>query len=746
MRTRPGGLIISWMAGAALGYLLGGTPALALSCADIPNAQTDPGLDALLPYQNYGRLLPEFKSRTIKKQLRKRHVRQRVVGKVINLTDGGGHVFLRPADGGKTAAAAHISGSALQGIGAVPFETFQPQNSTDELERALADWEIPPEMVSDAPVAGKLQAEHLLEFESPVGVGQTTQALRGSAQVDRSQRVKHECSSNAAFAGNPNDLANFVVLQGTIKATVTTTRTVTERVLELVTEDQVVLESLDRSALIELLIPFPTIVAALRSTQVRADDSDADETIVTAEALDNDATASVVWVTAADEPAAPSVEATIDGTAAQGGGTSGQAEGLLAMEPDSWPTVFSLVAGLCAVVLALLFLPRLRPAETEDVEASRDEPVKETVVVAQVNAPVANDNGPNAEEQAAISSDAAEPEMVSFQSLQARIDFLETLRVQTADFQQKIEQTIARASADIGDTGKAKQELETLRALAKNVDARNAELQEQAETYKLELSKASEQALILKQKTADMGVRLAKATAIAETSKSIISELESASDAALSLNAEYRDRAREMEARQASLQAELDTIKSEAQDRQQLLESSLQTNEELDSALAAARRKSETLSQELEHYKSEHDELAKERDNVVDRLKAKRDGLAEMHARVALRAASLQEQLEAAIAERKRAEAEAQTLRKQGTRMRVEYGVRAKMLEDNVRALGSHIDELEALLHRHNIEVPTYLNVANIFDRSSDAVRSGQSDRSDPEKVLQFNKAQRRSG
>jgi hypothetical protein len=648
---------------------------------------------------------------------------------------------LRAGEYGQTEAAAEISGVKIQEIGKASFNAFVAQTQSDELQKILADWDIKEAAIRNVPAPQELDAFQLVELESPVPVGQFTQVLRGSDIVERSQKVAHACSSDAEFAGNPDDLASFVVLRGTIKSTVTTTRTVTERFLELTTEDQIVLEMATLPILAETLSAFPEVTAALRKAGRKQSDEGPEQKVASTEPLDDNAGAPTGEGEGADEPEVTTDEVGSAGSTAQSGETSGQAEGLLAMEPDSWTTVFSLLAGLCAIILALLYLPRLRPAEIDEEGTAPDDTVQEPAVVAQVNAPIANDNGPAEAPTLDDAGAAGESGAISLESLQSRIDFLESVRTQAASFYQQIEQTIKAAHADIGDTARAKEELQSLRALAKEIGDQNAILQEQVDRYKAELAKASEQALVLKQKTADMGVRLAKATAIAETSQSIISELESASDAALSLNAEYRDRARAVEAGKATLKAELDAIKADAAERQELLERTVETNEELEKALIAAGRQRETLSRELQKYKSEHAELMRSRTSAADQFAAKGVALEDAQRRAELRASSLQEQLEAAIAERKNAEAEAQTLRKQGTRMRVEYGVRAKLLEDNVRALGSHIDELEELLRRHQIEVPTYLNVANIFDRASDAVKSGPSD-----KVLQFDTTRRKSG
>ena len=54
-------------------------PAYGLGCTDLPNASIDPGLDAFLPFQSFGRLLPEFKTENKEEEVRRTLVVDRLV-------------------------------------------------------------------------------------------------------------------------------------------------------------------------------------------------------------------------------------------------------------------------------------------------------------------------------------------------------------------------------------------------------------------------------------------------------------------------------------------------------------------------------------------------------------------------------------------------------------------------------------------------------------------------------------------
>ena len=160
--------------------LINSTAAFALSCIDIPGARIDTGLDALVPYQSFGRLIPEFKARTTRKQQHDQHTLNRLTGKLFVLPDSEGYVLVRPEENGGVSASALISGQKIgerstDAVAGVPDGGLQPT-----LSKVLLQYNIDPSSFKSPKYPAGPSPAVLAGFSGPVRVGQTTQQMRGS--------------------------------------------------------------------------------------------------------------------------------------------------------------------------------------------------------------------------------------------------------------------------------------------------------------------------------------------------------------------------------------------------------------------------------------------------------------------------------------------------------------------------------------------------------------------------------------
>ncbi len=696
-----------------------GSPASALSCADIKGAEIDLGLGSLYPNQTFGRLLPEFKTKTETLETRERVLIKREAGKLFT-TGGQDYVLVTPKEDGRSLARGVVGGREIDETTDGHLLTFDATKPRRELAAAIETWKLDSKDFEwpALPDAGDLSA--LTQFGPEVRIGQATQTLKAPDDVSKREVVKYYCSSDAEFAGNPDKLSQFVVIKGTIKAVSTTFRTVTQRSVDITVEDFVHVENTTAELLAEALSMFPRIATALKHHE--QDQSDA-----------TDAQAVVPPVAAATKQPDPP----------KGGGSKDAVSGAdeegtqILREPaeNNWATIFSLLAGLAAVVLGLLFLPQVRYSGQQ--KSAADTATTRETQIAEVAAPVANDNAeretvPEQGEtlQTAKPMDASSksetPRMpeLSGETLQNRIEVLDTLRRETDAFRRKIGSSLDNLARDAADTEQAKAELEILRETAGELEVANAKLEEQTARFRREAEDASNEALRLKQHAAEMGVKLAKVTAVAETSRSIIRELESSSEAAVSLSAQYRDKSAALQAEAAEMRVKLDTVRQSASEQDELLKTTLRTSEELDRALVSEREERKRLSRMVEELERKQTDFQRDAARSTSDLKmAAQQARDELSVLQGSRSA-MEDRLQLALEERRRAEAETQQAHKDSLRMRVDFNVKAKLLEDNVQALTAHIDALEQLLRQNGISVPQYLNVSGMFDRPRTEARS----------------------
>ena len=157
------------------------------------------------------------------------------------------------------------------------------------------------------------------------------------------------------------------------------------------------------------------------------------------------------------------------------------------------------------------------------------------------------------------------------------------------------------------------------------------------------------------------------------------------------------------------------------EERDRLLAEAMQSNEELDRMVHDLRDQRGQLAEDLEQALRERDEASEQSANTIGALSTRAKSAAAKLEELQHRQQALEDQLNSSIAERKQAEDYAQTICKDNMAMRVDYGVRAKLLEDNIEALTAHIDELEKIMRTRNVPVPRYLNVASTFETHREA-------------------------
>ncbi len=671
------------MLGAAAS-MLWSSYAWALGCADIPGAEVDPGLDAFTPLKSYGRLLPEFKSRQNTEELRRTLIVERVVGHRLQLPNDKGIVTLKlEANGSVAITAALASGTIRQATDARRFG-FDNADYLGQLARTFFALGIKWRNYAEPPPAS-LGLHSLPAKNGVTRIGQTTHELKGAPLISHHEAVSYSCSSNAAYVGDHNNLSSLVVLKGTLRAVQTTTTTTTDQILHLTINDLVRQKSASIDDTIVLLNDFPDLVQALRDlAKLPAADGAAetdagdDQKILTGIAL-------------ADRPVAEHSPVT-PAASAQSDNSPSPTDAVARAPSTNWVAILVTLAIICAMVLLVLYQPRFTPRRRRDIVT----PSAQVAAVEEAPAPAVEEAAPQ------VSSTPDKPD----KSLDARIAVLETLRSETETFQEKLQEALTTAASDAEDTKQVKDKLTRVQRQLVRVTNAKAKLEEAAQDDRSKLHAASEDARKYKELVIDLKTRLARATAQVESSQSVIIELESASQMAIELNADYRATAEKSDSENTALRSRIELLEQALAERDDLLKSTNKTNEEIRNTLveeragrAAAENDVNDLSRDLETLRQESE------------VKLKRASFDAFEAEHALRStkeslAGLERELEEARREHSQLELDRHAKLTENARLRVDHGVKARLLENNVSELSAHIENLEKLLRDNGIKVP----------------------------------------
>ena len=354
------------------------------------------------------------------------------------------------------------------------------------------------------------------------------------------------------------------------------------------------------------------------------------------------------------------------------------------------------VAGVIgALILLLLFHPRFtgyrrrdtvsEPVATEDVpnsEAAEPVPEQET----EVKVPPAPEQPPK--------------------TLEARIAVLETLREETEQFQEKLNAALVDAASDAADSAKVKAKLAEIEQQLARVTEAKTKLEEAAQDGKSKLVAAEEENRQLKEMVVELKTRLAKANAQIESSKSVIVELESASQMAIELNADYRSKTHEVETENRAMRSRIGLLEKSLSERDELLETTTKTNDEISHALAEERADRAAIEDDFIELSKDFETLRQKSTSSLKRV-----GLDNTKVEHELRAAEeqvarLESELQKAHDQQRQLELDLQSRQGDNAKLRVEHGVRTRLLENNLSELSTHIEILERLMRENELDVP----------------------------------------
>ncbi len=682
-------------------------PAHSLGCADLPGATVDPGLDAFVPYQSFGRLLPEFETEEREEIVRRARVVDRIVLRQFVL-EGGDKVNVRLNDDGMAAVSATVAGKTSQHLIANRGLGLENSHFIAELAQTFFALGIP--WHSYTPPAVPVTPTFPDEFGT-FTLGQTTRDLEGAVTTSKSTSVKYACSSRASFAGEPDKLNTIVVLKGTIRATQTTTTTKTSHILTLSINDLAERRRSSRDELADLLHSAPAVLAAFN------DEVNGPSVAAANPSSERNPPEPVL---PPDEPETSETGAVPAPQAQIGPGAGEPPPGNPALlsfwtDPDNLPTVAAIAIGAVAVLilLAAFLVRRRRDSETETepvtgieeaaVASSKDKPASQRPATDGMVQPAARAPAETRSQPEPVATpDVATPG----KGLGARIDVLEALRAETEQFQSKLDAALKAANRDAADTRKTKQRLEQIEAQLKTITADKEQLEETAQDDRAKLNKAQEESRVLKEMVVDLKTKLAKAMAQIESSQSVIIELESASRMAIELNADYRMKTEEVSSENAALRGRVDLLEASLAERDELLEATTLTNEEIRKALIDERAERMAIEDDFNALSKDHERLLQDSETELKRKRA--GSIQTEHELDSLKrvAQTLKRKLEDAERERRQLELDHHAEQTEKARLRVEHGVRARLLEGNVRELSAHIEVIEQMLRDNNIAVP----------------------------------------
>ena len=709
-----------------------GSPAMALDCSRIPGARIDLDLSSLASSRDYGRLYPEFKTEQKSAEFRRAVHVDRLVGRRLVLDDGGGEVILQLTEEGTTDIIASLAGrdyrrntrSSLTGLNNASYNG-QLAQAFFALGIVWKDYQAPP--------LSEFDFSRLPDHDDSVRVGQTTLQLAGIPLVERDSKIDYACSDRASFVGDPADLSTMVVLKGTIRASQLTVTTTTERILDLTINDIVERQTASRAQLRSLLSEFPELVSALSEPVAVAEAQQPSAKALQSEndKHSEDSVAAVPGVPAASTtppagdtpPPAPSTE-----------------------PASSWGPVLTALAVICTLLLLFLYHPRFTARRQRDSVAASAAPEAETDATEETDETQAADMSedeaesgetepdkpeivhtpaPMAPAPAALQDGGTSSTSVEEQSrrLETRIAVLNDLQAEAEKFQTTLAEAISTAATDAADTKRLKDQLAKVSKQLDQVSSAKSKLEEAAQDARSRLTAAQDEARELKELVVDLRTRLAKANARIEASESVIVELEAASKMAIELNADYRAKSQDARGENRALRSRVALLETSLSERDDLLSTTNMTNEEIAKALlderlerASLEEDFQALSKDFEALQQEFSVKVKQANSDVTEtdteLKSVRDQLT-----------ALEEELESANESRKQAELDAHAKQADNARLRVDHGVRTKLLENNVQELSAHIDQLEQLLRDADMDVPE-LALTPLTDEESRSTRS----------------------
>jgi hypothetical protein len=680
---------------AGFGILLAASVALAssqawsLGCADIPGARVDPDLNLFSPFQSYGRLLPEFKKQQETAEERRKLEVDRLVARKLVLPDGKGYVWVLQPSGGPVTIKAVLAGKEL--TAQTDSDTANLDNTEYNGQLAQAFFALGINWRDFSPPA--VDVEDILKTDASSGratVEQTIRTLAGTPKVESRQTVDYACSNKASFVGDYNELPSVVVLRGTIRATQTSVTTTTNRYLDLTINETVEQQPVSFAELGKLLAPFPEMAAALDEI---VNPPPADGDILAQLPLPDPAPGLIESATdEAKAPAVPLPEITDQPPAApEPEPPVAGAEPMVA----NWTMILSAVAVIAALILLLLFHPRFTARRQRDTVT--DPVVAEAEPVPAPAEPVQE---PEAEPQ--VSSTSDQPP----KTLESRIAVLETLRVETEQFQEKLNAALIDAASDAADTTRVKQQLAQIEAQLAKVSDAKSRLEEAAQDSRSRLTAAEEENRQLKEMVVELKTRLARANAQIESSRSVIVELESASQMAIELNADYRSKAHEIESENRAMRSRIALLEKSLAERDELLETTTRTNDEISQALAEERAEKASIEDDFIELSKDFETLRQKSTSSLKRV-----GLDNTKVEHELRAAEeqvdrLESELRQAHDMQRQLELGQQSKQGENARLRVEHGVRTRLLENNLSELSTHIEILEQILRNNELDVP----------------------------------------
>ncbi|NNE24346.1 MAG: hypothetical protein HKN11_17230 [Rhizobiales bacterium] len=320
-------------------------------------------------------------------------------------------------------------------------------------------------------------------------------------------------------------------------------------------------------------------------------------------------------------------------------------------------------------------------------------------------------------------------------SLEARIAVLEALRIETETFQDKLKEAIATAASQAEGGREAKAKLAEAEARLAKLAASKTRLLETAQDARARLTAVEEESRDLKQQVIDLKTRLAKANAQIESSESIIAELEGASKMAIELNADYRASTKDASAENRALRSRIGLLETAVSEREELLQSTNQTNEEISRALLDERVERAAIEEDFSALSKDFEILQQSSTAGLKRANMQA-GQAEQELEAARETiASLEGELVRAYDEHKQMQLDQHAKQSENARLRVDYGVRTRLLENNLQELSAHIEALEQQLLDNGIPVPP-LNLTPIATSSIDEELPPEPDRSEAPDAL----------
>ncbi|MDH3741107.1 MAG: hypothetical protein OER56_05860, partial [Hyphomicrobiales bacterium] len=229
--------------------------------------------------------------------------------------------------------------------------------------------------------------------------------------------------------------------------------------------------------------------------------------------------------------------------------------------------------------------------------------------------------------------------------------------------------------------------------------------------------------------------RLAKANAQIESSETIIAELESASKMAIELNADYRASTKDASAENRALRSRIGLLETAVSEREDLLQSTNQTSEEISRALLDERVERASIEEDFSALSKDFEILQQSSTAGLKRANMQA-GQAEQELEAARETiASLEAELARAYDEHKQMQLDQHAKQSENARLRVDYGVRTRLLENNLQELSAHIEALEQQLLHKGMPVPP-LNLTPIAQSSIDEEQPPEPDRSEAPGVL----------